>query len=372
MTRPEAKGWCPGAYRPMMSGDGLIVRVRPLVSRLSAEQVLGLCAAAERHGSGVIEVTGRANVQLRGVREETHPPLLDELIALGLLDSDPVLEHRRNIVVTPFSTQGDAAEAMALELTTRLEELPELPAKFGFAVDIAEVPAELSADITITRTIGGRLLVLCAGAEGGIEVTRSNAIDTVVALTHRFVETGGVAAKRMVHHVAQMGEVGTTPPRPSGQPPAIGDTPSGALIGLPFGQVTAAQLRELMELTKPAAIRTTPWRMLLLEGTPARAVPGFITEPDDPLLRVDACPGAPFCTSATVETRGLARRLAGRTTGTLHVSGCAKGCARPRPADVTLVGRDGRFDLVRGQRPWDAPERTGLTPGELDELFETP
>ncbi len=372
MTRPEAKGWCPGAYRPMMSGDGLIVRVRPLVSRLSAEQVLGLCAAAERHGSGVVEVTGRANVQLRGVREETHPPLLGELTALGLLDRDPVLEHRRNIVVTPFSTQGDETEALALELTARLDELPELPAKFGFAVDTAAMAAGLSADIALTRAADGRLVVLCAGAGGGMPVERSNTVDTLIALAYRFVETGGMAAKRMVHHVAQMGDVGTTPPRSHGHTPIIGDTPSGALIGLPFGQVTAAQLRSLMEWTKPAAIRTTPWRMLLLEGTPARAVPGFITDPDNPLLRVDACPGAPYCTSATVETRGLARRLAERTPGTLHVSGCAKGCARPRPADVTLVGREGRFDLVRGQRPWDAPGRTGLTPGDLDELFETP
>ena len=26
---PIIKGWCPGALRPMPSGDGLVVRVRP-------------------------------------------------------------------------------------------------------------------------------------------------------------------------------------------------------------------------------------------------------------------------------------------------------------------------------------------------------
>ena len=32
------KGWCPGALRPMRSGDGLIVRLRPSCGELSAAQ----------------------------------------------------------------------------------------------------------------------------------------------------------------------------------------------------------------------------------------------------------------------------------------------------------------------------------------------
>ena len=29
MSRPEAQGWCPTAFHPMMSGDGMLLRVRP-------------------------------------------------------------------------------------------------------------------------------------------------------------------------------------------------------------------------------------------------------------------------------------------------------------------------------------------------------
>ena len=47
MTRPVAKGWCPGAYQPMQSGDGLIVRVRPRFARLNAKQALGLSQASQ-------------------------------------------------------------------------------------------------------------------------------------------------------------------------------------------------------------------------------------------------------------------------------------------------------------------------------------
>lgn len=33
---------------------------------------------------------------------------------------------------------------------------------------------------------------------------------------------------------------------------------------------------------------------------------------------------------------------------TLHVSGCVKACAHPAAADLTLVGREGRYDVVLG------------------------
>ena len=102
--------------------------------------------------------------------------------------------------------------------------------------------------------------------------------------------------------------------------------------------------------------------MLLLEG-----VQHTTTPPDPTLMLVDACPGAPFCPASTVETRGLARAVA---RPGLHVSGCAKGCARPRPAAMTLVGREGRFDLVLAGSPWDRPSRTGLLPGMVQGVLD--
>ncbi len=40
---------------------------------------------------------------------------------------------------------------------------------------------------------------------------------------------------------------------------------------------------------------------------------------------------------------------------TLHVSGCAKGCAHPGAAGLTLVGLPGGLGLVRGGTARDAP-----------------
>jgi len=109
--------------------------------------------------------------------------------------------------------------------------------------------------------------------------------------------------------------------------------------------------------------------MPLPESVRAIAAPGFVTTPGARLLEVDACPGAPLCPRATVDTRALARQLAPRTRGRLHVSGCAKGCANPRAADITLVGRDGGFDLVRNGTAADPPARRGLAPSHLIDLI---
>jgi precorrin-3B synthase len=49
----------------------------------------------------------------------------------------------------------------------------------------------------------------------------------------------------------------------------------------------------------------------------------------------------------------------------VHVSGCAKGCARQEKAPVTLVGRDGRYDLVLSGTAADTPVRTGLGRDEV-------
>ena len=109
MTGPVVHGWCPGALRPMMSGDGLVVRVRAPLGRLTQDQAAGVAELAGRHGNGLIDVSARANVQIRGVSERDHETLLEALNELDLLPDDPDLEARRNILL-PFDWRtGDAS-----------------------------------------------------------------------------------------------------------------------------------------------------------------------------------------------------------------------------------------------------------------------
>jgi precorrin-3B synthase len=369
--RPAAKGWCPGAYRPMESGDGLILRVRPLLARLTAEQALGLCAAALAHGSGLIDLTSRANLQLRGVTADRHPALIADLWALGLLDADPALESRRNILVAPLWQDGDETQHMTTALAARLAELPPLPAKFGFAIDAGPAPVlgRASADIRVERGVSGGLILRADGSDLGCTTTAKDAAGATLALAQWFAETGGALSGRMARHLAahplpDAFRPAEAPAAP-GALPRPGETRPGPVYGAAFGRIDAGGLARLICDSGAKALRVTPARCVVLEGGLAVSSPAFITHPDDPLLRVDACPGAPLCASATVETRALARRLAPLAKGSLHVSGCAKGCARGQAADITLTGRDGAFDLVRGGAAWDAASVPGLAPDHL-------
>lgn len=115
-------------------------------------------------------------------------------------------------------------------------------------------------------------------------------------------------------------------------------------------------------------IRLSPTRgfMLLSRQEPSDAdltalAQNFIVAPDDPRRSVAACTGAPACASGSTPTLADAADVAeafrpfGADGRSAHVSGCAKGCARPGPADLTLVGRDGLYGAVIGGAPGDEP-----------------
>jgi precorrin-3B synthase len=115
-----------------------------------------------------------------------------------------------------------------------------------------------------------------------------------------------------------------------------------------------------------ATLTVTPWRMFMLDGEINATSTPFITTPNNPALQIDACLGAPACAASNVETRVIAKTLAPHLNGkSLHISGCAKGCARPRPTDVVLVGQSDGFDLVLNGCSWDEPVLCGIKPDSV-------
>ncbi|MBK0328206.1 cobalamin biosynthesis protein CobG [Rhodobacteraceae bacterium F11138] len=356
----------------MMSGDGLVVRVRPRLARLSARQTLDLCAAARRFGNGTIELTNRANLQLRGVAPTGHGALLETLAKADLLDSVPALETRRNILMTPFYAANELAERLAHRLTERLADLPELPAKFGFAIDTGAVRvlAGCSADIRLETGQSG-LILRADGAATGRQVTEDQAIDALIGLARWFADRQTATARRMARlietHPLPASWLGADP-GPTIPPPDPGMNGTGMILGAPFGQLDATALAQLVQDSDARGLRVTPWRMIVIEGGKPVDFGAFVSRPGDPLLAVDACIGAPFCPQAQAETRAIARALVPHIRSTLHVSGCAKGCARKRAADVTLVGRGGRFDLVKDGCAGDEPVLRGLTASNVMKL----
>lgn len=383
MTGPAIRGWCPGAHRPMASGDGLVVRVRPPLGRLTPPQAEGLADLALRHGRGVLELTGRANLQLRGVADAAHPALLEGLAALGLVAADAAAEGRLNIVTDPFRGLGDDRQtAIAALLAHGLADpaFAGLPSKFGFVVDAGATRrlAGVSGDIRVEAS-GDRLIVRADGAATGRSVAdEREAAAAALALARWFLASGGVGsdgrgrmARRLASGAPPQALAGDRPPNPAAPAPDPGPHEGGVLAAAAFGQLDARDLRALARCGAPV-LRVTPWRMIFLPGAASLPVTeGMILAPGDPRLAVAACTGAPGCPQATVETRALAAALAPRLArgARLHVSGCAKGCAHPGPAERTLVGRAGAFDLVVGGAPWDEPRARGIAPRDVAALI---
>ena len=381
---PQVKGWCPGALRPMLSGDGFVVRVRPHGGRLSRAQAAGIAALAAQHGNGLLDLTSRANLQIRGVQPHALPALIDGLGALGLLDDSREIEARRNILVSPFAEDGDGTQAIAAELAQALAkpDAPALPEKFGFAVDCGLHPVlrNSSADIRIERASGG-VVVSADGFATGALASNAEAVPTAIALARWYLAT--TASQHPRSRMTALALHATLPPHFQTATleatalaiPQVGPTPQGWLVGIALGQLSAETLAALSDL---GDLRITPWRLLLIEGAhQAPKISGVITRTDDPHLRVVACTGAPDCLQAHTETRKLARALAPWVPQgqLLHVSGCTKGCAH-RSDTLTVVGTPNGMNLVRHGKASSAPDAHVQTPeaiaAYLTPLFHNP
>jgi len=354
----------------MMSGDGLVVRLRAPMGRLTPEQARGVAELSRRHGNGLLDLSARANLQMRGIKDDSHAALLSGLRDLGLLDTDEAAEARRNVMLTPFWTEGDDNAVIARNLAATLTAATDLslPGKFGFAVDCGTAPVlqDSAADIRIERDASG-LILRPDGAELGLSVTRETAVPEALNLARWFLDTGGApdGRGRMRLHLAK----GT--PLPSGYSLVAnvassaarpGQTGAGQLVALEFGQMLAGTLTSLAD---HGALRLTPWRMLLIEGASNIApLPGLILDAADPRLRVSACTGGRGCLQALSATRDLARDLAPHVPedAHLHVSGCAKGCAHPGTAPLTLTATaNDTFTLIRNGSAADQPIKHSLS-----------
>ena len=404
----EVKGWCPGALRPMLSGDGLIVRVRPQSATLGLDELAVLADAAGLFGNGHIDLTRRANLQIRGVSEATLPQLHEVIARLGLLDDSPDGEAVRNVMINPLagidpaevldvrSIGGELARLLASE-----KSLWALPTKFGFIVDGGGILglAEQRGDVRLAAIADGPDSAVAVGLETRVGVEWLGSISPGAAAAAA-IETGlafiGVASREKRQRMRDLSDEGLASIRSAIGPrlDALRENPRNAdarlikraglielgagrlAVGIaaPFGRVEADQFRMLADAIAAhgvKAIRLSPWRALYAEVPSEQsgqsilvvaASVGLIVDPGDPLLQIEACPGAPGCQSTSLDTRGDGRRLAGLLprfgfTGTIHVSGCAKGCAKSGTSDLVLVGAEGRYGLVRNGIAEDSPTR---------------
>lgn len=402
MERWRTKGRCPGALEPMESGDGLILRIRPHGSALSQQALLAISDVSSRYGNGAIDLTRRANLQIRGLSPDTLSQALAALDDAGLLDPSAAIESVRNIVVSPLAGIDPASRIAGLRIAEALEAglagdpgLQRLPSKFSFLVDDGgRLPlGDVAASIRIEAD--GSDVRLSVGGDGRSAapvalVDEASAAEAALALARAFLSRG---VKRMGDLIAD----GSLPclVRAAGLPRFEPLARFGKLrivergdlygpqsgyrgVGAPFGSLGAATLADLAALS-PAGVRLTPWRALLLPDFPpnldaALGALTLVTRADDARLAVAACPGAPGCSSGEAPTRDLAQDLAPSSSLhglSLHVSGCAKGCAHDGRLPFTLVGRNGLYDLVLNGRAFDTPTLRGLSRAGAIEALST-
>jgi precorrin-3B synthase len=139
-TRPDR---CPGVLRPWPADDGALARIRVPGGRLSTSSLLALTAVAEEYGDARVRVTGRANLQLRGL-PWSDGALPDSVVtaieATGLLPSR-THDLARNVMTSPLTgLVGGLADlrpvTAALDARMLAEPaLADLPGRFLFTLD---------------------------------------------------------------------------------------------------------------------------------------------------------------------------------------------------------------------------------------------
>jgi len=390
------RGWCPGVRRPMATGDGLLVRLQPFGGRLTAHQARLVAQAAREYGNSHLDVTARGNLQIRGVKEESYPHLLALLDREGVAEPEGDGPNRLTVLsplagLDPLDRWDAPALARSIEITAGAVE--GLPAKFFVAVDGGgAMPLDpVGADLHLVAT-ADHAVAFGAAAPGGLHwigtASHTRTPDAACAVLSGFAEmrrAGQTEARRLrdlepglvqaLAERASLEPAAAPPPRPAA--PRAGAMPlnhgQAVLLALPFGRCTAAQIAQAAAWSERfghGEIRLSFTRGLLLPGIAEESMApllaeahraGFITDAQDPRLSLIACPGKPDCGSAWVPAPADALRMAQSCESLLqqgvilHVSGCAKGCAHPSRADLTLVGRpDGRYDVVPGGSTRDA------------------
>jgi len=388
----------------MATGDGLLVRLLP-IGTIALDAFAALCAAARQHGNGIIEVTSRGSIQIRGLSAASAPRFVAAVAALGIaaVDGIPVLTSPlAGLDAEDLIDAGTLAADVRRALAQRALA-PRLSAKVSVAIDgsgaldldgiVADVRLRAEAIDGVAMlcvSVGGdgrnATHLGCVAGRDGVEV--ATRLLEVLAQRDRIARMGDVVAAEGIavfHSAVADLIVHDGPARSQCQfSDAVGIHPlrAGTFacgIGLAFGHADATSLQRLTEAAEAAGargMRAAPGRVLMVVGltqqtassfAAAAETLGFIVHADDPRRHVVACAGAPICASADIAARAIAPQIAAAAAPHLdgsfkiHISGCAKGCAHPAPAALTIVGTPAGCVLISNGSTRDAPFATVAT-----------
>ena len=131
-----------GIFYPTPTHDGAMARIRVPAGRLNSQQIRDIAQITDDLTTGYIQITTRANLQIREIQPQDTDELLTRLRKTGLHPEGPGADNPRNLTANP--TSGiDPHELIdtstwCIELEKTLTSDPvynSIPGKFNLAID---------------------------------------------------------------------------------------------------------------------------------------------------------------------------------------------------------------------------------------------
>ncbi|MBD8506840.1 precorrin-3B synthase [Hoyosella sp. G463] len=372
---------CPGALRLHPAADGGLARIRLPGGAITAEQIGTLARLATGMGNGILELTGRGNIQVRGLGDDTAGVVATLLRDAGLLPSDDH-DRARNIISSPLSgLVGGFTDSRPLvvawdDLLRSDAGLAELPGRFLVAFDDGRGDvAALDADITVMAYDETTSALLLRGEDTGARIAHEDAVAAVHALARAFLRLANGAwrirdlpAHARAHLLSEAGlelESSPQPVHPSERPqPPIGwfaQEDGGVALGaaVPLGRLHARLAEFLEAIERPLLI--TPWRGIVITGLDewraeqvvrVLAPLGLVFDAESPWARLSACTGQPGCASSRTDVHADVQRAVadgdlaasgGEPALPEHWAGCDRACGAPRGATIRIAQPGGGY-----------------------------
>ncbi|MEG5001516.1 precorrin-3B synthase [Microcoleus sp. B4-D4] len=392
---------CPGLFYGSRARDGVLSRMRIPGGILSVQQCRSIANLVDRYSTGCLQITNRANLQIRELHSEIPPEVWQDLQELGLASRRVEVDPIRNMMASPTAgidrqqllDTRPLVKAWDDYLQTH-PELAELSAKFSIGFDGGELVSirNLRNDILLVAEKSSTnfeiVFRLYLNSHTEIIIEQSQTILVLAALANIYLEYTKNRPRidgkkpRLRHLLADWGvenyleKVETKLPFPLGRSAielsekAIEPNANLGIhrqqqsdfsyigIALPLGKLESKQLRNLANLAQNLAngtLRLTPWQNLLISDIPNSQVfevkqqiadlglHSSATNLDSCLV---ACAGSSGCASAATDTQShaltmakdLAQKLTIDRSINIHFSGCEKSCAQHQPMDITLIG----------------------------------
>jgi precorrin-3B synthase len=381
------ENFCPGVFHAVQAKDGLLIRIRVPGGLIEANQLRAVADLSHSFADGTIEITSRANLQLRAIRSQDLDQVVESISLAGLLPS-PQHDRVRNIVSSPIAGL-DSEELLdprplIRELDRRLQTdtaFADLHPKFSFAIhggprrfsrdldDISLDALNLGAASYLRFSLGGvspgfvlkpgdAVACMLTSARMCIELAKESSLPVrgkaVVAIPG--------AMERILDALSHMLQ-----PSPLSLPAStvneallgICPTPQDGRVSIipsvPLGRLNPEQARYLADTSNEweGDLRLAPWRGVVLGSIPKSAADkivdhlhtiGLSCEGRDGFQGIAACAGITGCDASLADVRGDAASLAQRLSGqavpfrwTVNLSGCDKQCARRHGATAELV-----------------------------------